>query len=438
LQFNLHGSEPETVKVALQENMAASTHSRNPEQVATPGSSRAQESHPTHDAGLREACISVRLWNSASGVSGSAPSLWESENPDGGLVLDLIAASEGVPVAREGEVLVAGFSSFYLAILAARRLQWAVQGFSEVGNPQAPCLAVLVHAPEDAPGQTAGGNFPRSLKHATPGQILLTAEASRSFENLPGFPMKAASGKGLRELLWHVPEDQSTRNSDEQILSQLVEQQAAQAAQDARNQPQVQPAQPDTVLTEAVVTGELEPPRFEFSREKSRWVIGGVALAVVVLAVVAILIFHGKPNPASEQAQAAPLPAAASGAPVAQPSSAGPANPVGRAETQTQTRAGKNGAKGAEKSLEATAPAIAPQPAAKPAEPPPAPRGRCDLEPSQYSGQIDLAWKNLGRGKYADAQREFGAVLTCDPGNGRAREGLERARMAAREADGQS
>jgi hypothetical protein len=63
-------------------------------------------------------------------------------------------------------------------------------------------------------------------------------------------------------------------------------------------------------------------------------------------------------------------------------------------------------------------------------------QGRCDLDSSQFSGQIDLAWKNLGRGRYGDAQREFGAVLACDPGNGRAREGLERARMAAHEADG--
>jgi hypothetical protein len=63
--------------------------------------------------------------------------------------------------------------------------------------------------------------------------------------------------------------------------------------------------------------------------------------------------------------------------------------------------------------------------------------GRCDLDPSQYSGQIDQAWKNLGRGKYNDAKREFSAVLACDGGNARAREGMERTRMAA-EAEGQN
>jgi hypothetical protein len=75
-------------------------------------------------------------------------------------------------------------------------------------------------------------------------------------------------------------------------------------------------------------------------------------------------------------------------------------------------------------------------PPPKAVEAPPARGGRCDLEPSEYAGQVDQAWKNLGRGRYADAQREFGAVLACDPGNARAKEGLERARLAASEAAG--
>jgi hypothetical protein len=58
------------------------------------------------------------------------------------------------------------------------------------------------------------------------------------------------------------------------------------------------------------------------------------------------------------------------------------------------------------------------------------------MDPSQYSGQIDLADKNLGRGKYAAAIRQYISVLACDPGNGRAKQGLERARMASAEADG--
>ena len=41
------------------------------------------------------------------------------------------------------------------------------------------------------------------------------------------------------------------------------------------------------------------------------------------------------------------------------------------------------------------------------------------------------------QGKYADAQRQFSAVLACDPNNASARQGLERAKFAASQAQGQ-
>jgi hypothetical protein len=110
-----------------------------------------------------------------------------------------------------------------------------------------------------------------------------------------------------------------------------------------------------------------------------------------------------------------------------------------RAEAAAAAKAAKNPPK-----VEVKPPPVAPapereRPAPKPSEPPPSrasSNARCDLEPSQYSGQVDQAWKNLGRGKYNDAKRQFGAVLACDPGNARAKEGMERARNAAAEADG--
>jgi hypothetical protein len=362
------------------------------------------------------------------------------------MALDLIAASEGVLASRQGEALVASFPSFELAILAARRLQWAVQGFSESGGPQAISIAVLVHSPEDASAQTAGGALPHFLEQAEPGEILLTEEVSRYFENMPGFPLQEASGNGLRRLAWRDPESQTTRSFDEQIVSQLVEQQAAQKQSQAQLE---QPAPPDTVLATDAGTGNLDQIRSTFSRARSRWVMGAVAVAAVILAVVALLEFsHTKPNPAPAQAEApaaaqvqnAPSSTAATQQQPAQggePLSATPARPGGQDRgSRAAARAAKNGSKSATKLPEQ--PATENQPPTKARVEPPAQRGRCDLESSQYSGQIAQAWKNLGRGKYADAQREFEAVLACDPNNANAREGLERARMAAREADGHS
>lgn len=447
--------------MALQGKMAASAHSRTHNQAAKPGSSSTEESRTSIDEGLREARISVRLSNPASASEASALSLWEREDPAASLALDLIVASDGEPLSREGDVLVAGFTAFQPAILAARRLQWAVQGFSEAGDPPPACLAVLVYSTLDEPDQAAVGALSRSLAQAAAGAILLTEKAAQPLENLPGFPLQAAKvkgqskgqqGKGLRELLWRAPEAQSTRAFDEQILSQLAGQQTGPAApeqslEQSPEQSLEQPVQPVPARPEADVPEELKQHSFALLREQPRWMMGGAALAAVLI-VVAVLAFHGKPKPAP--AGTAPSSTVASNAPLArtvQPPSTGSANPVGSspadsrasAATPPQTKADKKAAEAAKKQAAEAATATQSNTVKQPVPPPPPPavkQGRCDLDSSQFSGQIDLAWKNLGRGRYGDAQREFGAVLACDPGNGRAREGLERARMAAHEADG--
>lgn len=425
--------------MALQEEMAAPEQTRTIEQAAPPGSFSKQG-----DPSSQGAFISVRFWM-GSGEPVASP--LESDSPAVCLTQDLISASQGVPVAGQGEALVAGFPSFHAAILAARRLQWAMQGLSEADGLQAASVAILIHASEGGPGQPAGGEALGLLKQAAPGQILLTEEVSRFFENLPGLPMMAAPGKGLRELLWRAPEDQSSRAVDEEVLSQLIEQQGVQI------QPQEEPE--PTVISEQFAappagTGNLEQFRPEPARRRSPWVMVGVAMAVIALAAAGYF-YWSRENSASapEQtpaqiqtpAQTTPPSTVETTAPAAQGGQQPPAGPVKPAEqerpaAQAPAKPAKNGSKGAAKPSEQQTPQQErPQPAkAQPEQQ----RGRCDLDSSQYSGQIDQAWKNLGRGKYADAQREFGAVLACDPGNGRAKEGLDRARMAAREADGGS
>jgi len=187
--------------------------------------------------------------------------------------------------------------------------------------------------------------------------------------------------------------------------------------------------------------------------------MGVTALAALALAAGGFLYWqHEKAAPAPEQtpaqtqapdqtqtpAQTQTPPAAAANAPAAQgpqPPSTTPAQPPKptRAEALAAAKAAKNAQKNSPKPAEQQ-PAQTPQPERpQPVKAQPeAPKGHCDLEPSQYAGQIDQAWKNLGRGKYADAKREFAAVLACDPGNGSAKTGLDRARMAASEADGGS
>ena len=433
--------------MALTAEMAAPTHTRKPEQAATQSSSRAQEVPPSTDAILRQSTLSLRLWT-ASGGAGLTPSNWESESPAVCLALDFIAASEGAVVARQGGDLVAAFPSLPAAIQAARRLQWAFQGFSEGEIAQAASLAILIHSPEDVPSQADSGNLVHLLEQieqATPGQILLTEKASQPFKKLPGFDLQAASGDGLRELLWRGPESQSNRSLDDEILAQLLVQQGSQTP------PSELPDDPNADLAATAGTANQDQRPSPPVRGKSRWLIGGLFLAALVLAAAAVLylfreklnpvLVHLNPPPAQIQAPVQTpaavqdLPQAAQGSPTSPAETAIPANP-GSTETPAPAKAAKNKQKGVIKPVEtrATETTQTPPPL-KAAEPPPAQHGKCDLEPSQYSGQIDQAERNLARGKYADAERQFSAVLACDPGNGRAKEGLERARMAARESE---
>jgi serine/threonine protein kinase len=61
---------------------------------------------------------------------------------------------------------------------------------------------------------------------------------------------------------------------------------------------------------------------------------------------------------------------------------------------------------------------------------PESPVRNCQLIPSSYAIYLNRADSNRGRGNYADAEREYNAVLECDPQNERALSGLRRTNEA--------
>lgn len=333
--------------------MAVSTPSRKPE--------RAEEQNATRTQGIpapREACLSVRLWT-ASGNSEPLPSLWENENPAASLILDLLTASEGIPASRQGEVLTATFPTFQTAVFAARRLQWAVQGFSEAERLQATSLALLVHSADEEHGQSIAEDAFHSLEQAAPGEILLTEKASQPLDRLPGFPLQVASGDGLWELLWRAPESQSTRSYDEEILAQLAEQRAM-------DQPVHHEEPPPSAQVDYAAKAEAEDLRQpEPARGGSRGMM--IGLAVAALVVVGAVVFYftqGKSNPAPapEQAQTQPQteqqPAqAAQGASASPSGSPAHLTKQERAEAAAAAKAAKNPAK-----AEVKPPPVAPAP----------------------------------------------------------------------------
>ena len=404
--------------------MVASTPSRKAVRTSSRSVAEGAES-----PAAREVLLSARLWRQAE--SASVFSLWENESPASCLLIDLLTASEGRQLSRNGNVLLATFPACREAVLAARRLQWAMQGFCDTESRQAASLAVLIHSADEAPAENVSEEAMQFLEDAAPGTILLTEKAAQNLDRLPGFPLQAPSGDGILRLDWRAPESQSARAGDEEFLARLAEEQAALAP------PTVAVERPALATEEFAVSQTTAWPRAEDSQPARRalrfWIGGGAVAALLLSGASVVLINHGRAGSNAAPVEApvqTSTPAVARPATVNRPQSSGgassilpPAKPAADKTAKTPPQ-----------------PEVKPVPQVKPGESAASKAyagGRCDLDPSQYSGQIDQAWKNLGRGKYNDAKREFSAVLACDGGNARAREGMERTRMAA-EAEGQN
>ncbi|MGO9338823.1 MAG: hypothetical protein ACLPY1_15085 [Terracidiphilus sp.] len=412
--------------------MGSSKQTRDSAQAAT-------EKHPTTGSlPVAETYLSVRLWSSG-GPGGPVPIPLECDSPIVSLATDLIAASKGAAVSNRDGFLVTSFHAVLPAVSTARRLQWAVQGLAEGRDFRGTSIAVLIHYVHDLPVETGQSAVRDALEQATPGQILLTEAIGKSFDDLPGFPSQALDNSSLRELLWRAPDSQSTLPFDEQVLTQLLEQQGPQDDL---------PEEPEWTGTPAAL-GPIEPdseaiaPSAGFmSMAKSPLGIGIASAAVLVLA--GFFIFHsiqGKSKPAA--GDTAP-PASSSGTssstgtqPV-QPStdttrtSTSPSTtssappPLTAAEKRKKDREDKE----EEKRKAALAKGTTATPTVKPEEDK---GGRiahgCDAEdPGQYARLFEKAKGLYSRGRYDDAARQFDEVARCQPGNAQAREWAEKAK----------
>lgn len=82
------------------------------------------------------------------------------------------------------------------------------------------------------------------------------------------------------------------------------------------------------------------------------------------------------------------------------------------------------------KSTQSTPQTASDNSSATPAPATPSPTANCQLIPTDVPRYLDMADNNRGRGKYSDAEREYNAVLQCDPQNDRAHSGLTRTKEA--------
>jgi hypothetical protein len=368
----------------------------------------------------------------------------DSDSPAVSLTTDLIAASKGASVTNRDGLLLTSFHAVLPAVSTARRLQWAVQGLSESRDWRGTSIAVLIHYAHDLPVQTGQTAVRDALEQAAPGQILLTESIGKSFDDLPGFPSKTLETSGLRELLWRAPEAQSTRAFDEQILTQLLEQQGLQ--DDVPEEPVAAPVSDRPIEEDA---GEGPPSPGFLSLAKSPLGIGIAAAAVLL--IVAFFVFHSVSGK-SKTAAVDSTPAAASnsssgtnsstGTSAVQPSvdnsksspSAGAAASVSPALTAAEKRKQERLQKEQEKKtkLDQAKTVAPPPPPPKPAEDKEKEKDLkvahgCDEDAGQYSRLFDKGRTYYSQGHYSDAVRVLSEVVRCQPGNGLAREFLGRA-----------
>jgi hypothetical protein len=255
---------------------------------------------------------------------------------------------------------------------------------------------------------------------------------------LPGFPSRILDHSGLRELLWRAPEAQSTRSFDEQILTQLLEQQGLQ--DDIPEEPILAPVSHRPI--EADSDERTQSPGF-LSMLKSPLGIG-IAAAVVLL-VAGFFIYHSvsaKPKTAAADTTPAVAGNSLPGTnPSAQPPPSQPAvdntrtstaaspasTPMTAAEKRKQERLEKEQENKAK--LEQSKTVVPPAPV-KPTEDPDknvkVAHG-CDEDAGQYSRLFDKGRTYYSQGHYGDAVRVLAEVVRCQPGNGVAREWLSRA-----------
>jgi type IV secretory pathway VirB10-like protein len=226
----------------------------------------------------------------------------------------------------------------------------------------------------------------------------------------------------------------------------LIEQRASEVSA------QVQPDQPTTIVPGITTDDREVDPTVPANSDhkyvpvdehrssplsgKSLQLIGTCAAALLIALVLIIALSHKRtPSPKTETA---PSPVVSVPLPPAPPPSQ-PATPVVSATkipehplTKAEARAAAKEAKKREREQARNDESkLEPKP-----EPKPAPRsagGRCDLDQQEIPEELDTAERSLARGLYNDAERQFGAVLGCEPGNGRARAGLERVKKAQTE-----
>jgi hypothetical protein len=338
------------------------------------------------------------------------------------LVSDVIRGSGGVPRPGRGRMLIADFPNVQEAVLAARRLQWALEGLAESEACKEGAAAILVQSMDEASNE---GLVYRTLESAQAGKILLSRSVYGYVDGVPGLKLGGSSNEDWHDLSWRGgPDDSSSFAADERSVLGLIRAAGREDPGSGKsNAPVARPGpapvkreireEPKADAHETVIRprSDREPP-IEGSKKRPLILIAGA----LVICSVALAIYFLRPKPLEPDS----VPAARQPAPTANQPELPKAPPTGLTPAPVPSQD-----------------ALTPQnPPPKPVPesptgtqagvPPPAPRGACEVNERNVEGILARADALMHDGQLSQAKANYLEVQGCASARGKAQAGLAR------------
>lgn len=357
---------------------------------------------------------------------GSADKLsWASELPVVQMLADLVTASKSTPGTDSEGLLSATAPGSIEAVILAVRARKLAETYSShaMGDLSGISIAILA-APKN--GDSPEPALRTYLENRTQSwQVFLAGDAFKQLDTFPGLQFRKLPAPAGPRFELH-----------ELVLPPITTPSKPAPAPAPKASSGVRPI---AAPVAAVAPKDPDVPLLHRKDEDSKsglnlkLIIGGVAAVVVVGAVLAL---HPWSHAAPAAAPAA-APVTTEATPAAATPTASPA-PVPAKSSATQDKLDKKAQDAAARAAayKALPNAPTPQPNSKPvaaqAAPPPPPADKPIKSSGGYTAEqlkaiLDKADSLTANGKYDDAIRNYRVVLASDPGNARARAGLERA-----------
>ena len=413
--------------------------------------------------------VQVHLWIIGSSATSEAAVV---PPPALAMAADLLQVRGGELRDSTASSIAATFADPVLAVNAARNLQRLVEGFAREWQGGALGGCTTLTCVEEARDGIDVGSLRdnQALKQTHPGQVIFLGSLCEAARSIPGLEFRSIAGVtpgragngAARQALQLLPPLRMEGYVEVPFEPKVIVQEAPVAAPEplpSPAQPVVTPRPPAYVLVSSPPSGKSSavvaaatPPSSasgtvravppaptavheigSFSREEKtsgsgipRWaMIGGVAAALVVGALIFALrrTPHPAPVPAQQQAEpAATAPAPAVGDAVPAGSEA-PTAPSPVVSTKTKASDAPHG-----KAAPHAATALTEPPAAEPAPAEETHNGRgLTFTPAEISSLIAHADRDSGNGNFDKAIQEYRLVLSREPSNDLAKRGLARA-----------